>query len=331
MAFTAQLGYQVAQGLPCPTADTLQHEMAADLGSDPFAADATGTPIGRFDVVVSRPGPGFRAEVKFYDTAGVQQWSSAYTTKTATPGACNRVVTKDVLARITVEVTAPSFWSARSRSSAWHRQLLPPPAPAPPPPPPPALPSRLRLRSLCRPRRRTGGCTFAGRSALPASAASASGPSQRPEARCARASRSPPAGPEGLRFGLAVEGRTDGAATDAYGIRTQLFAGALVACGSKDLHEGSVVTVGFLGCLVFMGGDLRAANDEARGYQAHDVPFGALGARVALDLRLASWAALRPQIEILPTLKSAFAHLKQPVEHLGDVTGTAGVAAVFLF
>ena len=139
-----------------------------------------------------------------------------------------------------------------------------------------------------------------------------------------------PSGPEGLRFGLAAEGRMDGAATDAYGIQTQLFAGALVACAGKDLHEGSVVTVGFLGCLVFMAGDLRAA-EEARGYQAHDVLFGALGARVALDLRFAAWAALRPQIQIPPTVRGAVTHLQLPAEQVGDVTGTAGIAALLLF
>src|SRR4051812_42555029 len=61
---TVELDYQVAADLTCPTAEQLRADLAKEMKYDAF--DGSGTPSGRFHVVIARGRPGLiRVRVSF--------------------------------------------------------------------------------------------------------------------------------------------------------------------------------------------------------------------------------------------------------------------------
>jgi hypothetical protein len=72
----------------CPDPLTLRRLVATEMGYDPFAPDAKGTPAGRFAVRVERTPRGLRATNEHTDAEGRKRWTKTYEDVTTTRRAC---------------------------------------------------------------------------------------------------------------------------------------------------------------------------------------------------------------------------------------------------
>lgn len=346
--YSLELELNFARGTNCPKTAYMHQEVTRLLAYDPFVADPEREPIGRVRATLAvSPRGDFATVLEFFDLDGTLSLSTPYHDEGASWLACQGLM-KTVAANIAEELTYRAHMVAKRKLAASAPKPEPPPASAAPPAPAaspapapepvalpaapvpaPALPPAPPPGSSLHPRFELGVAGFV---------AFGTGPYATGGGALHAGLSIAPFGTDRARLLFAAEGRMDGAATDANGIQTQLFAGSLLVCGSKDFHDVSPVTFGFLGCVLGTVGDVRASNHgpAVRGFLSYDLPYGAAGARIELDLRLGSTTALRPQFEILPTLHTATGGLtgwSRPsyVEAVGSVTGRAGVEAVFLF
>jgi hypothetical protein len=103
---TAELDYQVAPGLICPSAEELRAAVAKEMSYDPFDG-GPGVPVGRFHVIVSRDRrPGVLVvRVSFDDPAGKQGFETEFEGTPATARTCNHLVTLHAVADIATEIT----------------------------------------------------------------------------------------------------------------------------------------------------------------------------------------------------------------------------------
>jgi hypothetical protein len=327
IVFTARIELRLGDGAQrCPDEAFLRREVATDLGYDPFAPGAGGVPAGRFNVAITRSPSGLLATNEYADAAGTRGWTRTYAEHTTTRAACESVlqgVALQVITELTRFEDAPP--PAPPAPAPLPPLALPPmqaPLPAPPPQVPPSPPPVPPPRRPLPVRFELGVAAFAGigtglhvtgGGALHAGLAIS------------------PSGSERTRWLLAVEGRADGASTNADGTQTQLLTGSFVACGARDMASLHGIVLAFSGCAVGTGGVLRASEQSFDGYMSSSKAYAAAGARVGLEARFSDFA-VRPQMEILPTLTSppVLAHGGRDLS-LGGVTGSAGVAAVFLF
>jgi hypothetical protein len=328
----ARLEYSLGPGGGnCPSEGYLHQELSRRMGHDPFALDAKGVPIGGVRVVIARSPKGLTGTYTYVDADGVEQWTRTYFEPSTIRLACEDVI-KGIAVELAGEFSVREIRLATEEppppappSSPTPPPPSPPPAPAPPPPAPApvvALPPPLRL---LRPRPEVGvGVFIAGGTAPHVTVGGA--------VHVGLAFF--PFGHERARLSLAGEGRADMAATDAHGIRTQLFAGSLVACGHRNLLTGANVNSGFLGCVLGTVGALRGAWDGGESHASFSGGsfYAAVGGRVGWEVEFAS-VVLRAQGEILPTVRGA--RFVVPgiggAASVGNVAGNAGVAIVFPF
>jgi hypothetical protein len=124
IVFTAELRVDLGAGTErCPDPVHLRQYVADDLGYDPFAHGAKGTPAGRFAVRIERSPSGLRATNEHTDAEGRKRWAKTYQDVTTTRAACESVL-RGVALQIEAELT----------------RFEDPPAP-PPPAPAPACPT----------------------------------------------------------------------------------------------------------------------------------------------------------------------------------------------
>jgi hypothetical protein len=139
IVFTAEMSTELGPGTErCPDARPfLARLVAEDLGYDPFAPGAKGTPGGRFSVKVARTPSGLRATTEHTDAEGKQHWTKTYEDVTTTRGACQSVL-RGVALQIDTELT--KFEEAAPRPAPTPTAPEAAPAPSPPPPAPPLAP-----------------------------------------------------------------------------------------------------------------------------------------------------------------------------------------------
>ena len=325
---TAQLDYQLRDGAEgrCPDAAFLRREIAAELGFDAFAPDATGIPVGRVRVTVKRTARGFAAQVDYEDTDGKPKSTLHYPVTGSSNATCEILVDKFVATDVASELTIPV-----EEPAAPPPPPAPPPAPAPPAPAPapraptapaPASPAPPRASSL-RPRFEVG-------LGILGSIGTGAHPTLGSALHLGLSIAVP--GSERSRLLFAVEGRADAPTADAHAVQAQLFAGSGVICGLTDVAApSSMVTLGIMLCALGRGGVLRESVQDRDRYTAHGFVYGAAGARLGLEARFGSLLAVRPQIEVLPTLGNpdgAFVGHRVPI---GGVAGSMGLVAALLF
>jgi hypothetical protein len=322
---TVELDFKLGPKV-CPGGEALVHdEVSRRLGWDPFEPAPDGIPSGRIkSLIVSAPA-GLTATFELVDAAGVRQWDQTYHELGAGRVACERLI-RSIASEIAGGLTSlavpepepapPSPAPAPSvHATAPPATVAPPAATAAPPPSPPPPSSSLHPRAELglavfgsfnvAPRPTFGGALHLGIAITPFD-------------------------DDRTRLVFAGELRVDAPATYAFGVQTQLFAGSLVVCGSKDLGRGSTVTLGFLGCVVGTAGALSVSKPTRGGFFAYSKAYAALGARFGFEVRFASLVLVLPQIEILPTVVAPKLPQSEAVR-VGIVTGTAGVAAAFHF
>jgi hypothetical protein len=134
VVFAAELAVELGPGTArCPdAAPYLKHEVATELGYDPFVPGSKGKPAGRFSVIVAWIPSGLQATSELTDAEGAKVWTRTYKDVTTTRGACESVL-KGVALQIVTELT-------RFEDDEPPPAPPPPPPPAPPPPPPPEPP-----------------------------------------------------------------------------------------------------------------------------------------------------------------------------------------------
>jgi hypothetical protein len=326
---SAGLIYVVSgSNLPCPDRPAFEDAARGRLGWNPFAAGATGIPVGIFGVLVLRVGRGLRVDVTYAKSAaGKTEWSRQFTTDTATAEDCTDLVLLDALVEITGELRI-------------LRLAQPPPPPPPPAPPPtesppvvkPAPPSPQELppeeppppqpppRSSFHPRWELGGATFA-------SFGAGAHPTVGGALHVGGAIT--PFGTDRTRLVFAGEVRAASPVMAAGGLETYVVGGSPLACLGKDLVHSSTVTLGFLGCVLGTFGVLHVSKPTPDGNFAHNRGYAGGGARVGLEARFGSLLVVLPQLELLPT---AWAPITLPFPvSVNTWTGSAGAAAAFLF
>jgi hypothetical protein len=321
---TAAVVLRIGDGAQrCPDEAYLRREVAAELGYDPFATGAVGAPAGRFSVVIARAPGGLTATAEYADVAGTTRWTRTYHDRTTTRAACESVL-KGVALQIVTELT--------------RFEDEPPPAPAPPdvpvapplpaalpPPPAPGLPPPPSSRPLL-----GRGAILRFEVGLAAFGTVGAGPRVTGGGALHAGLVISRPGAERTHWLLAVEGRADGPSMDALGTETQLFMGSLVACGARDLLSAHGIGVGVEGCAVGAVGVLRVSDRSFDGYVSRSASYAAAGARVGLEAWIAD-VVVRPEIEVLPTLTTAPVSLQGHGVSVGGFTGSAGVAAAFVF
>ncbi len=105
IVFAAELQVDLGPGAErCPDPLYLRAYVADDMGYDPFARGAKGTPAGRFAVRIARSPRGLRATNEHVDAAGVKRWTKIYEDATTTRGACESVY-RGVALQIETELT----------------------------------------------------------------------------------------------------------------------------------------------------------------------------------------------------------------------------------
>jgi hypothetical protein len=130
---TAELRYDLAGvNLPCPSRETFEAEVLSRMGVDPFAAGATGVPVGLFLLTIVPVGRGLHAQLSYVlpgHPVDKPKWSRGFDVKDdATAEACTALALSTVMVEVTGELRI-------------LRRSPPPPPPAPPPAaPPPAAP-----------------------------------------------------------------------------------------------------------------------------------------------------------------------------------------------
>jgi hypothetical protein len=154
-----ELDYHVADGLPCPPAETLRAYVASALRFDPFDATAPGMiPVGRFHVSITRTQRGALViRARFEDPSGGQSFDTAFDARPITARTCDHLlrlhVTEEIAtelrlqrARVQQVVVLPSTTCAAtgapsacwdSRYAIWPERLPMPRARQPDPPEPP--------------------------------------------------------------------------------------------------------------------------------------------------------------------------------------------------
>ena len=327
---TVDLDFKLGPGL-CPGGEAFVHqEVSRRLGWDPFEPMPDGVPGGRIDSVIARAPGGLIANFEHIDAAGVRQWNVTYHELGAGPQACERLI-RSIAIEIVGGLTDLAFPPVEPEPAPGPPS--PPPAPPPPEQPPPAVvapvapPSPPPLSppppgSSLHPRPEVGLAGFVSFGV---------GPHPTFGAALHLGVAITPFGVDGARLVLAGELRVDAPVTEVRGVQTQLFAGSLVACGSKDLARGSTVSLGLLGCVVGTAGALRSSWPTLDGYHSMSAAYGALGGRLGFVARVASLLLVLPQIEILPTLADPHVSPQRHEVSVGSVTGTAGVGATLPF
>jgi len=171
LALAAELDYQVAAGLTCPTVEELRADLAKEMKYDAFAGDGVqGVPVGRFHVIVSRRSAGvLLIRLSFDDPSGKEIFDTDFEGTPPTARTCNHLVRKHVVTDLATELTLQMARRLReaphntatcsmptgtsqpqcsdSRFSVWPTEPLPPlEKPKPDPPlPPESAPIALRL------------------------------------------------------------------------------------------------------------------------------------------------------------------------------------------
>lgn len=323
----AQLDYQLRDGAEgrCPDAAFLRREIAGDLGFDAFAPDAAGMPVGRVHVTITRTPRGFAGQVDY--EAGVRPARRSYSVNGSQSATCELLVAKFVAIDLSTELTILALPPVEEPAAPPPAAPAPPPpAPAAPPPQAPTAPAPARPApspsSSLHPRLEVGLAGFG---------SFGTGPHPTLGGALHLGVAITPFGHDRVRLLFAAEARVDALATYASGAQTQLFAGSLVACGSKDLVPGPAVTLGFLGCVVGTAGVLRGSWPTFTGFLSYRPGYAAVGARFGFEVKFTSLVLVLPQLEILPTVVQPLVFPQFPGVSVGVVTGTAGVAAAFPF
>jgi hypothetical protein len=101
-----ELDYQVAVGLPCPTAEALRAYVANALGFDPFDATVPGMiPVGRFHVAVARTQRGALViRARFEDPSGGQSFDTAFDARPIRARTCDHLLRLHVTEEIATEL-----------------------------------------------------------------------------------------------------------------------------------------------------------------------------------------------------------------------------------
>jgi hypothetical protein len=341
VSVTAHLAYEVVGPLPCSTGDVLRVKIANAHGSDPFAPDASGVPVGRFTVTVKRKGGTFVASVLFenVDEATKADQDPTYRTKkppreftapSATRAGCDYLVNEDIRTFIATKLFILADQLARAAPAAPA-----PPAPSSPPEPaPPSTPSPQELpppdTPPSHPPSPPPGSSLHLRGELGAAAFAAFGTGPRATGGAALhfGVAITPFRTDDLRLVFAAEARIDAPTADAHGFETYVGGGSVVACLSQDLVSVSTVTLGFRGCALGTLGIAHVSQPDVAAFLSRGNGYAGVGARGGLEARVGSHLLVMPQLEVMPTVWSPGLNNEPSV---GRWTGNAGVAAAFLF
>jgi len=115
LAPAAELDYQVAAGLTCPTVEDLRADVAKEMKYDAFAQNGVpGARVGRFNVIVSRGAAGaLLIRLSFDDPSGKEIFDTDFEGTPPTARTCNHLVRKHVVTDIVTELTLQMARQAR--------------------------------------------------------------------------------------------------------------------------------------------------------------------------------------------------------------------------
>jgi hypothetical protein len=310
-----RLEYSLAGGAErCPSEDVLHQELSRRLGYDPFAPDSGGVPAGAIRVVIAPAPPGLQATYEHVDAKGERRWTRTYSVPGTSTRACEGAVEG-----VAVDLAAEVALLSRKRPP-------PPPAPAPRPatPAPHAPEAAPHREGMPRPELEIG---------LGAHVASGVAPAVTVGGALHVGVAVFPLGRGRPWFSFGIEGRADKPAADEMrGVRTQLFAVSIVACGHKALAGGAAITWAVLGCVLGTAGKVNANVDELEGASLNGT-YVSLGPRFGVEARLAGGVAIQALGDAVPTVHPVriFTLGGREIWRTAGVSGGAGLAALFSF
>jgi hypothetical protein len=346
----------VAEGQPdaCPGAVKLREEVRRRVGYDPFGAVSGASPMGTFQVVLSRSSAadaadgaarssrvrttagrwtGFVATYGHVGRDGVVRWTRSYAVSGTSRRACDEAV-EGVAVELAAEMAVwePDVPAAvRPVESPASREPSGPaggraPGAATDEPVPPSASSspapssgRSGPRSPTRPRVDVGAGVRVAGGVTPGVAVGA----------VARVGVEVPAGP--IRVGVAAEAVADEMTTVAmgpYAVQVGVVAGGLSVCAHVGLPGGrpGTFTWGGLGCVVGLVGVVRQDSAVAPWLAASNLLYAGVGPRGGFEARVLDRLALGLAGDVLPTVAGVRVTVAQRDLFRSGVVGVSSTA-----